>query len=287
MKSIEVMNHLATGKFVHVDGTNAFVYDQGSGEPVVCFHGVPASSYLYRNIVTGLAIKGFRGIAFDLLGTGLSERPENFDYTWTNLGKWSLKLIDNLRLKKFHIVLHDIGAPIGCEVIAKIPDRILSVTIMNAPLANLHRFKKPFPMFLYEKKGVGELLANSSNAIGFKKLMHLKGVVDRDKIGFNEARAYAKFLRGNNQGRSFIKIMRGFETTMKKEVLYINALKNLNVPKQIIWGTEDRGLTIEENAEPLRNALGLEKIIKLNGKHFLQEDRYVEITELISMLAKT
>jgi pimeloyl-ACP methyl ester carboxylesterase len=37
--------------------------------PVVCLHGVPASSFLYRKLIVELAARGLRGIAFDLPGS--------------------------------------------------------------------------------------------------------------------------------------------------------------------------------------------------------------------------
>jgi pimeloyl-ACP methyl ester carboxylesterase len=46
---------------------------------------VPASSFLYRTVLRELAARGLRGIAFDLPGLGLADRPAAFDYTWTVL----------------------------------------------------------------------------------------------------------------------------------------------------------------------------------------------------------
>jgi pimeloyl-ACP methyl ester carboxylesterase len=59
------------------------------GEPVLCMHGVPASSFVYRKVIAELAGRGLRSVAFDLPGLGLAARPEQFDYSWTGLGKFS------------------------------------------------------------------------------------------------------------------------------------------------------------------------------------------------------
>jgi haloalkane dehalogenase len=50
-------------------------------------------------VVPALAIRGLRGIAVDLPGLGLAERPA-----------------DELRLDRFHLLVRDIGGPIGFEV---------------------------------------------------------------------------------------------------------------------------------------------------------------------------
>lgn len=66
-------------------GVGSFVLDAGTGDPVVCLHGVPASAYLYHKLVPELAQRGRRGLAFDLQGLGLADRPTDFDYSWTGL----------------------------------------------------------------------------------------------------------------------------------------------------------------------------------------------------------
>jgi len=69
-------------------GMTGFVREAGDGETVLCMHGVPTSSFLYRKVLDGLAARGLRGVAFDLPGLGLADRPESFDYTWTVLGRY-------------------------------------------------------------------------------------------------------------------------------------------------------------------------------------------------------
>ncbi|WP_299243142.1 alpha/beta hydrolase [uncultured Aquimarina sp.] len=264
--------HKKQGNYIQLSDTKAFVFDKGEGVPIVFFHGVPASSFLYRKIINTISISGVRGISFDLVGTGLSERPTDYDYSWTGLGNWSVEVIEKLGLKKFHIVLHDIGGPVGCEVISKLQDRILSVTILNTLLVNLPKFRKPFPMGFFPLRGIGELFVATTTPFLLQKLMHLRGIHKKEVFGIEVAKAYLQFLKGKDNAKSFLKIMRGFEPTAEKENLYISSLKNLNVPKQLIWGMNDKGLTYEKYGVPIKDALRIEKVIQTKGSHFLQED---------------
>ena len=77
--------HRAAGRTFTAAGVSSFVLDQGDpdAEPVVCIHGVPASAYLYRKVLPALAARSLRGIAVDVPGLGLAERPEDFDCSWT------------------------------------------------------------------------------------------------------------------------------------------------------------------------------------------------------------
>jgi pimeloyl-ACP methyl ester carboxylesterase len=115
-------------------GVETFVLDLGHGQPVVCLHGVPASSFLYRKLIVELAARGLRGIAFDLPGLGLAERPAAFDHTWTGLGRFASAAVEALDLDRFHLVVHDIGAPVGFELAAAHPGRVASLTVLNAPV---------------------------------------------------------------------------------------------------------------------------------------------------------
>ena len=278
--------HQDSGRYVLAGNTKAFVIDKGKGEPVVCLHGVPASSFLYRKIIGHLAANGARGISFDLLGMGLSDKPLNSDYSWTGLGEWSLQVIQALELDKMHLVLHDIGGPIGCELIAKIPERIMSVTILNAPLANLGTFTKPFPMYFFERKIVGEVFLSTTNYFLFKKLMHLRGIHRNQSFGNAEARAYVQLLKGTDGGRAFLSIMRSFEATATKEAFYLRTLQALPARKRIVWGINDKGLTLDKYGLPLKEELGLEEIIEVPGSHFLQEDYPDMVTKHILSLVK-
>ena len=78
--------HRAAGRGFRAAGVGSFVREAGDGEPVLCLHGIPASSFLYRKVLPVLARKGLRGVAFDLPGLGLAERPPGFGYDWTGLG---------------------------------------------------------------------------------------------------------------------------------------------------------------------------------------------------------
>ena len=97
-----------------------------------------------------------------------------------------------------------------------------------------------------------------------------------------EADAYVTLLKEGDGGESFLKIMRNFEATFQKESMYLNTLQSLDVPMQIIWGENDKGLTLQKYGKPLQNKLNLDHIIKLPGAHFLQEDYSDEVVKNVA-----
>ncbi len=113
-------------------GSGALSYlNEGQGdEAVLMVHGNPTWSFFYRNVA--LALRGrFRCIVPDHLGCGLSDKPQDYDYTLpnhvTNLGR----LLDSLNLRKIHLIVHDWGGPIGLGACLPRHEKLGKVVILN------------------------------------------------------------------------------------------------------------------------------------------------------------
>ena len=112
--------------------------DEGprDGKPVVLLHGNPSWSFLWRKQIAAVAARGYRAIAPDLVGLGLSDKPSELsDYSVARHVAWMrAALIDVLDLRDVTLVLHDWGGIIGLRVLAEHPDRIARVAISNTGL---------------------------------------------------------------------------------------------------------------------------------------------------------
>jgi haloalkane dehalogenase len=287
MSTAELLErYRSSGRTFSADGISSFVLDDGPpGAPaVVCVHGVPASAYLYRKVVPALAARGLRGIAIDLPGLGLADRPADADYTWTGLGRWLLSAINELQLERFHLVLHDIGGPIGFEVANAVPERVLSMTLLNT-IIEVESFHRPWPMAPFAHRGIGEAWLASLHVPGaFLSLMRLVAV-SRD-VPSAEIACWVPLLFGNDGGRAFLKIMRGFELTAAKERLYLDVVGSNRYPVQVVWGANDAMLPWRRWGIQAQRAAGVQESIRLPAKHFLQEDKPQEIAEAVYRLTQ-
>ena len=156
MKAAEVIAaYEASGRYFTAAGIESFVLDRGDGQAVVCLHGVPASAFLFRKVVDELAARGLRGLAFDLPGLGLAARPPDADYAWTGLGRFAVAAVTRLGLERFHLVIHDIGGPVGLEVAAALPERVASITLLNAPVM-VDSFRRPWALEPFAHRVIGE-----------------------------------------------------------------------------------------------------------------------------------
>lgn len=278
-----IARHRAAGREFSAAGVRSFVRCEGTGDDVLCLHGIPASSFLYRKILPELAGRGLRGVAFDLPGLGLAARPATFNYTWTGHGAWCAAAVDELRLDTFHLVVHDYGGPVGFELCARVPSRIRSLTILNT-VVDVEAFHRPWLVDLLARPGVGEAVLQAAPHSVFRTLLTRLGIGDRRGIDDAELDAWLDLLRGTDRGRALLRMARDLERTREKRDLYATTLRELSVPVQIVWGVEDPILRVDVHGEQARAATGA-PLHRLAAKHFLQEDRPVAVAEHVSRLA--
>jgi haloalkane dehalogenase len=279
-----VERHRAAGRRFDVGDVGSFVRDQGEGEAVVCIHGVPSSCFLYRKVVAELAARGLRGVAFDLPGLGLADRPARFDYTWTGLGSFCVAAVEALGLERYHLVVHDIGGPVGFELASVMPERVASLTVLNT-LVEVDTFKRPWSMEPFARRGIGEVYLRTLTKPAFRLLMRLQAVKDTSAVPKEELDAYVDLLRAGDGGRAFLQIMRGFERTPEKRRLYAGVLRDARYPRQIVWGADDPALKLATEGEAAKRAAGVDEIHALPAKHFLQEDQAPAIAARVAAIA--
>jgi haloalkane dehalogenase len=275
--------HQAAGRRFEAGGVTSFVRDQGRGAVVVLVHGVPTSSFLYRRVIPALAEQGLRPTAFDLPGLGLAERLADFDYTWSGLARWTGEAIDALGIDRCHLVVHDIGGPIGIEWAVRNPRRVLSLTVLDTML-DVAGFRRPWTMHPFSIRGIGELWLASLRPFVMSELFYLQGIADRTAVPRHELYGHYYLLKRGDGGRAFLRIMRGFELTAEKQRFLEDGLVERPYPARIVWGERDPALGLDRMRAAQR-ILGLEESILLPAKHFPQEDQPVAVAQAIADLA--
>ncbi|MGM1056507.1 MAG: alpha/beta fold hydrolase [Bacteroidota bacterium] len=280
-----VKGHESSGKYFQVEGLKTFALDFGSGESVLCIHGVPTSSFLYRKVLRSLMEKGYRAVSIDLPGLGLSDRPEDFDYSFPNFASFLNKAAEALNLKKYHLVVHDIGGPIGFALAASVPDKIRSLTILNTWI-DVTKFKKPLVMRPFEKPILGEAELKTISHTTWPIMFSEMGVINSNLIPKEEINAYVDLLKREDNGKAFLKIMRNFTDTPEFRDTCYKAVQNAPYPIQAIWGEDDPALTYDRYATEIKEVAHLKVIKTLPSKHFLQEEVWTEIAEKIDEIAK-
>ena len=105
------------------------------GPVVLCMHGQPTWSFLYRKMLPILADAGLRVIAPDLVGFGRSDKPaarEDFSYN-AQVG-WMDAWLRANDLRGVTLVGQDWGGLIGLRLVSENPERFDRVVISNTGL---------------------------------------------------------------------------------------------------------------------------------------------------------
>jgi haloalkane dehalogenase len=109
--------------------------DEGAGEVILCLHGQPSWSYLYRKMIPLFVDAGCRVIAPDMIGFGKSDKPtDRENYTYANHVAWVKALIEDLDLTNITLVCQDWGGLIGLRVAAENPERFARIVAANTGL---------------------------------------------------------------------------------------------------------------------------------------------------------
>jgi pimeloyl-ACP methyl ester carboxylesterase len=120
-----------TRHVLDVKGVKLTYYTQGEGEPVVLIHGWLSSTAINWGLPgTGALLgKSFQVIALDVRGHGLSDKPLQEEAYGLELVEDVVRILDELKIKKSHIVGYSVGGVIAAKFIARHPDRVLSGTL--------------------------------------------------------------------------------------------------------------------------------------------------------------
>ena len=121
--------------YTDVDGLRIHYVDEGSGDPVVCFHGEPTWAYLYRKMLAPLVEGGHRVVCADYAGFGRSDKPTDFGwYSYDRHVETVSAALATLDLSEATVVVQDWGGPIGLRWAVENADRVARLVILNTGL---------------------------------------------------------------------------------------------------------------------------------------------------------
>jgi haloalkane dehalogenase len=266
--------------FEKINGFDMHFIDEGTGEPILCLHGEPTWSYLYRNFIKELSNSN-RVIAPDQMGFGKSDVPQEKKYRMHEHIDNLTKLILKLDLNNITLVVQDWGGPIGLGFAVDHVERIKRMVIMNTSVGVMREGRKPWYATLEEKGIYKEFIMNIEGVIK-------GGIYQKDNITDSMINAYTapfpseEYYIGAFAWPKDIPIGDSHPSAPTMKHVREN-LNNLSEKEKIlIWGLKDPIF-------PKKMINWWQKIytdIKTyeikDASHFLQEDAPDEIISIIS-----
>ncbi len=122
------------GQFITLQGVSVYYEDKGTPDSpvVILVHGLFGSTEVWRYNVDALADAGYRVIAYDRPGFGLSDKTESFNYAMDNQITLLAQLMDALNIESATVVGHSAGGNVAAHFAAKYPQRVKKLVLVDA-----------------------------------------------------------------------------------------------------------------------------------------------------------
>lgn len=158
------------GKRLQVNGIEMYVVVAGQGPDVLLLHGFPDSHAIWRHQIPALVAAGYRVIAPDLRGFGLSEMsPRVSDYRCQTIVADVVAMMDALGIVKVRLVGHDWGAVIGWQLALKHRERVVRYAALSVGHPTCYatggamQKLKGYYIALFQIRGLAEWLLRAFN----------------------------------------------------------------------------------------------------------------------------
>jgi 2-hydroxy-6-oxonona-2,4-dienedioate hydrolase len=199
--------------------------DGSSVEPVLLMHGLGGSIESWANNIDELA-KGFRVIAVDLPGFGLSDKPK-MNYTIRFYSEFVVQFLRLLRLDQASIVGSSLGGHIAAEVAINYPSLVKRLVLISPAGALPRSFKGSPALWKYVK------VIDAKSVHQVKRLL---AAVDNNKpVSDSYAQmVYQKFLVPGAK-EAFLSSLAESARAPRLN----NRLNKIKAPTLILWGKED------------------------------------------------
>jgi len=276
--------HQAMQRRFTTDAGEIAYTDHGTGTVLVLLHGVPTSSWMYRNIIPSLQ-GSYRVISIDLLGYGSSAKPQNDDkaYLPDNQATIVQALLTHLNIDKFALAVHDMSGLVAWSLMrtnAPISELIIMNTIVRDEGFEQPELDKGLLTELKTEAMSNALTSEMMLESTFKSL----GLDLKKDLTDSEAEGYiAPVKLGSDEAiyAFYTSMDEAFFKQLESNAIIFNQFDGRSL---ILWGAKDKTLTTRQIPflqQHLRIPPGQVNIFDNQG-HFLVE----EIPEAISQKIK-
>ncbi|CAE6237792.1 unnamed protein product [Arabidopsis arenosa] len=236
--------------------------------------------------------QGIEVCAFDNRGMGRSSVPTHkSEYTTTIMANDSINLLDHLGWKRAHIIGHSMGAMIACKLAAMVPERVLSLALLNVTGGGFECFPK------LDRQSL-------SIAIRFLKAKtpEQRAAVDLDthyskdyleeSVGTNTRRAilYQQYVKGISETGMQSKY--GFDGQINACWLHkitkpeIEVIRSAGFLVSVIHGRHDVIAQICYARRLAQRLYPVARMVDLHGGHLVSHERTEEVNKALLELIK-
>jgi haloalkane dehalogenase len=257
----------------------------GIGDPILCLHGNPTSSFLWRNIALRLQDAG-RVIVPDLIGMGDSDKlaaTGRSAYRFVDHREYLDGFLDTLGISNAVLVLHDWGSALGFDWARRNQDRVKGLVYMEAIVCSMSLEEWP-PRKIFEslRSDDGEAMVLEQNVF-VEKILPRSILRELTEAEMNEYRR--PFAQPGETRRPTLTWPREVPLSGEPDDVvnivdtYSRWLQISDVPKLFI--NAEPGAILTGRMREVARTFPNQTEETVAGIHFIQEDSPVEIADAI------
>ena len=253
---------------------------KGQGPALLLLHGIPSSSYLWRDVIDPLAAT-FDVLAPDLLGYGDSDKRLDADLSIAAQARYMVAFMESIGVHQAAVVGHDIGGGIAQLMAADEPQRVArlilvdSVVDSNWPVADIARLKEPV---------WDQIMVNIDLRKGLRKGLEA-GMVTEGRVTDELVDEWTRPFQDLGGRRAYLRAARALNN--RDLVSRSKHIEEIETPTLIMWGANDKFLE-PQWAETLKHKLRDTTVEIIDpGGHFLPLDRPDAVAEAINRFLTT
>lgn len=253
---------------------------KGQGPPVVLLHGIPSSSYLWRDLIDPLSAT-FDVLAPDLLGYGDSDKRLDADLSIAAQARYVVAFMETLGVHQAAVIGHDIGGGVAQLMAVDEPQRVARLVLIDSAVDN----NWPVPVIARLKEPAwDQIMTNIDMRKGLREGLE-KGMVTAGRVTDEVVDEWTRPFQDLGGRRAYLRAARALNN--RDLMSRSKHVEEIDTPTLILWGANDAFLE-PRWAEVLQRKLRNSTIEIVDpGGHFLPLDRPDAVLEAITRFLTT
>ena len=245
-----------------------YYHHSADRKTIVLIHGFLSSTFSFRRLHPFLK-QDFNIVSIDIPPFGKSGKSTRFNYSYDNVAKTVIYLIESLQLKDVNLIGHSLGGQL-CLHISHIRPDFVNNSILLCSSAYLKRPKTSLVMLSYLPFFyliIKNQLAKSGLLQNLQKVVHDHSLIDDEMMS-----GYLQPFLEEDIFRALTRMIRDRENDLSGQ-----QLKEINTPCLLIWGEHDRVVPVSVGNRLHHDLKNSELIVLKETGHLVPEERPEDI----------